>query len=60
MEIAVAKELGRQIEHVSECNYLPETEIVALCKKCTDIFRAESNVVEVATPVTIVGDIHGE
>lgn len=43
-----------------ECNYLPEQEIVSLCQKCTEIFKAEENVVPVPTPVTIVGDIHGQ
>jgi hypothetical protein len=52
-------ELHDNIDVVLECNYLPEQDIVSLCKTCTEIFRLESNVVPVPTPVTIVGDIHG-
>jgi hypothetical protein len=56
---AVAKQLQADIDVVLDCNYLAEKEVVALCKKCTEVFSQEENVVKVPTPVTIVGDIHG-
>jgi len=31
-----------------------------LCAKVREIFQAENNVVNVASPVTVVGDVHGQ
>ena len=57
---ALVQQLHADIEVVGNCNYLPEAEVVSLCKRCTEIFKQEENIVPVPTPVTIVGDIHGK
>lgn len=60
MTEALAEQLAADIAVVDKCTYLPEKEVTRTCKKCTEIFKAEDNVVPVQTPVTIVGDIHGQ
>lgn len=40
--------------------YLSEANIVRLCKKAKEILQHEANVQPVRSPVTIVGDIHGQ
>merc|ERR1712185_787034 len=39
---------------------LTEVQVRDLCAKCKEVLRREKNVAEVATPVTIVGDVHGQ
>merc|ERR1719283_365065 len=40
--------------------YLNEAQLGALCRACESVMLREPNVVHVASPVTIVGDIHGQ
>lgn len=40
--------------------YLPFEDIKRLCDKAKEILQNESNVTQVPSPVTIVGDIHGQ
>ena len=35
-------------------------QVIELCARCTEILKNEENVVTVQTPVTIVGDVHGQ
>uniref|UniRef100_A0A914WED9 Serine/threonine-protein phosphatase n=1 Tax=Plectus sambesii TaxID=2011161 RepID=A0A914WED9_9BILA len=44
----------------SQCKYLPETDMKALCDIVSSYLLEEPNIVPVATPVTICGDIHGQ
>lgn len=39
---------------------LPENQIRQLCNKTRDIFLSQPALLELAAPVTIVGDIHGQ
>jgi len=48
------------IDQLWQCRYLPEQEIKDLCAKAKEILFTEANVVYVSTPVTVVGDIHGQ
>ena len=40
--------------------YLNELQVMELCRRVCDILITESNVVDVTSPVTVVGDIHGQ
>jgi len=53
-------ELDGHIETLRSCNIIPETYVKDLCAKAREILLKEGNVVEVAAPVTICGDIHGQ
>ncbi|XP_034667379.1 serine/threonine-protein phosphatase 4 catalytic subunit-like [Drosophila subobscura] len=52
--------LDRQIEQLKRCEHLNEIEVRDLCRKAREIFIEESNVQRVDTPVTVVGDVHGQ
>jgi len=52
--------LDSQIERLMRCEFLPENEVKELCTRCVEILKLEANVVTVSTPVTIVGDVHGQ
>lgn len=53
-------ELDRCLEHLYAGQLLPEVTISALCFKLKELLVRESNVVHVSTPITVVGDIHGQ
>ena len=53
-------DLDRQIASVMDCNPLSEDEVVRLCDKTKGILQGDPNVPNVAAPVTVVGDIHGQ
>jgi len=48
------------IEELKQCKFLPLDQLKMLCECVRDILIEESNVREVATPVTICGDVHGQ
>ena len=48
------------IEQLSQCKYLPEADIKALCEQVKLILMEESNIQPVPSPVTVCGDIHGQ
>uniref|UniRef100_A0A7S0TKF2 Serine/threonine-protein phosphatase n=1 Tax=Hemiselmis andersenii TaxID=464988 RepID=A0A7S0TKF2_HEMAN len=60
MEASLAKELDEQIASVMDCKFLKEEEVVRLCERTKEILQADQNVPNVAAPVTVVGDIHGQ
>jgi hypothetical protein len=50
----------KQIERVQQCQHLTEPEIQRLCEAAKNILADECNVPNVPSPVTVVGDIHGQ
>ena len=62
MELRIAQ--GRAAEELIAvaltCKCLPESKVKELCLKAMEIFREEPNVVSIALPCTVVGDIHGQ
>ena len=53
-------ELDTWIEQLKNCKLLKESQVKLLCEKAKEILKKEPNVVQVKTPVTICGDIHGQ
>ncbi|AET38222.1 putative serine/threonine-protein kinase PPG1 Ecym_2500 [Eremothecium cymbalariae DBVPG len=53
-------ELDRCLEQLYAGKLLPEPTLRALCFKLKELLVKESNVVHVSTPITVVGDIHGQ
>lgn len=53
-------ELDECIERLYRRELLPEVTVRALCFKLKEILVKESNVVYINSPVTVVGDIHGQ
>ena len=51
---------NEQIKLVSESNLLSEEELKYLCNKSMEIFMQESSFLELAAPIIICGDIHGQ
>ena len=54
------KDLETWIETLKQCKLLKESQVKILCEKAKEILKKEPNVVQVKTPVTICGDIHGQ
>jgi serine/threonine-protein phosphatase PPG1 len=48
------------IEQLYACNLLAESVVKEVCEQLKQVLLKESNVVHVSTPVTVVGDIHGQ
>ena len=53
-------ELDRCLELLYRGQLLPEVTIEALCFKLKEMLIKESNVIHIRTPVTVVGDMHGQ
>jgi serine/threonine-protein phosphatase 4 catalytic subunit len=53
-------DLDGYIARLRLCENLKAFEVKQLCEKVKEILAAEPNVCQVATPVTIVGDVHGQ
>lgn len=53
-------ELDHCLEQLYAGKLLPEPTIRALCFKLKELLIKESNVVHISTPITVVGDIHGQ
>jgi hypothetical protein len=55
----MSKEVDHYIETLKLGQLLSTTQIKALCDKAVEVFDKEPNVLDVKTPVTVCGDIHG-
>ncbi|KAJ9456306.1 Serine/threonine-protein phosphatase 4 catalytic subunit [Diplonema papillatum] len=55
-----SSDLDRHIDKLKKCEIIKEAEVKMLCKKARDILIDEPNVQVVYSPITIVGDIHGQ
>ncbi|KAF5667896.1 phosphatase [Fusarium heterosporum] len=53
-------DLDRAIAQLRACRPIPEAQVRELCHKARELLIEEGNVVTVAAPVTICGDIHGQ
>ncbi|KAI0300575.1 Metallo-dependent phosphatase [Multifurca ochricompacta] len=47
-------------EHFIREGRLTEDQALAILRQCADVLTAEPNVLKVKSPVTVVGDIHGQ
>lgn len=52
--------LDECIERTLRRELLPQIVLAALCNKVKELLIKESNVVHISSPVTVVGDIHGQ
>lgn len=52
-------DLDECIEKLKKRELLREEILEAICEKVKEVLMRESNVVHVAAPITVVGDIHG-
>ncbi|KAK8119521.1 putative phosphoprotein phosphatase X-1 [Apiospora kogelbergensis] len=53
-------DLDKAIAQLRACRPIPEAQVRELCHKARELLIEEGNVVTVAAPVTICGDIHGQ
>jgi serine/threonine-protein phosphatase 4 catalytic subunit len=53
-------DLDQLIEKLRKCEYPTESEVQILCQKAIEILAEEPSVMNFPSPVTIVGDIHGQ
>lgn len=65
--ILISNHLSQASVDLDECiarlykkELLAESVIEAICAKTKELLMRESNVVHVAAPITVVGDIHGQ
>ena len=57
---AESVDLDECIERLYKKELLADSVIEAICAKTKELLMKESNVVHIAAPVTVVGDIHGQ
>lgn len=57
---AATVDLDECIERLYKKELLNELVIEAICAKTKELLMKESNVVHIRSPVTVVGDIHGQ
>jgi len=55
----MALNLDKCIEQLYRCEILPEATVKQLCDKLKEVLIYESNVQNISSPVTVVGDVHG-
>lgn len=61
MEMRLASiDLDECIERLYKKELLADSVVEAICSKAKELLMKESNVVHIAAPVTVVGDIHGQ
>lgn len=56
---AMSLNLDKCIEQLYRCEILPEATVKQLCDKLKEVLIYESNVQNISSPVTVVGDVHG-
>lgn len=59
-QLSASIDLDECIERLYKKELLAESVIEAICAKAKELLMKESNVVHIAAPVTVVGDIHGQ
>ena len=52
--------LTEQLTQIKRLELLKETEVKAICEKAKEILSKEQNLVQLSSPITICGDIHGQ
>lgn len=52
--------VSREIEKLTNCEIIKESEVKNLCNKYKEILSEQKNVQHISSPVTICGDIHGQ
>lgn len=52
-------DLDKCIAQLEKCELISELDIKVICKRAIEIFKGESNIQKVNSPVTLVGDVHG-
>jgi serine/threonine-protein phosphatase 4 catalytic subunit len=52
--------IDNYIETLKRCDFLKESEVKELCDKAKEILINEKNVLNIESPVTVCGDIHGQ
>ncbi|KAG6006412.1 hypothetical protein E4U21_007078 [Claviceps maximensis] len=53
-------DLDKAIAQLRACRPIPESQVREVCHRARELLIEEGNVVTVAAPVTICGDIHGQ
>ncbi|KAJ2777412.1 putative serine/threonine protein phosphatase [Coemansia javaensis] len=53
-------DVGRCVERLYRGELLAEWEITQVCAAVQDLLADEANVVGIAAPVTVIGDVHGQ
>ncbi|GFE52630.1 serine threonine phosphatase PP2A catalytic subunit [Babesia ovis] len=53
-------ELEATIDRIFNSETIPEQAVLKLCNRAKEILAAESNLISVSAPITVVGDIHGQ
>ena len=53
-------DIDQYVERARKGEVLEEIAIKVICAKVKEVLAAENNVVDVVSPVTIVGDVHGQ
>lgn len=60
MTTTEVKDLDRQIEQLMQCELITESEVKTLCNKAREMLIKDGNVLQVQSPVTVCGDLHGQ
>lgn len=58
--MADVKDIDQWIEKLKKCQKIEEAEVKVLCEHARTIFEKEQNVHPISSPVTFVGDVHGQ
>ena len=56
----MTKSVSALLERAQRCELLAVPEIKWICEAAREIFAREENIVNISTPVTVAGDIHGQ
>jgi hypothetical protein len=48
------------LEKTMNCSTISELDILRICTKAKEYFIKEENIVQLSTPISLVGDIHGQ